>query len=773
MRKWIIRTLWALLAASVLTAGLGFYAINEGWIGYMPPIEDLQNPINRFATQVISADGRVMGTWNYNRENRIIVDYTQLSPSLVQALVATEDVRFYDHSGIDFYALGRAIVKRGFFGQKSAGGGSTITQQLAKQLYSETAHSVMERLLQKPIEWVIAVKLERNYTKDEILTMYLNYFDFLHNAVGIKTASNTYFSKEPKDLTPTESAVLVGLCKNPSYYNPVRHPDRSLERRNVVLGQMLKAGYISEADYQKYCAEPLNLKFHVADHKDGIAVYFRDFLRRYMMAKKPNRSEYPSWNMVKYHIDSINWETDPLYGWCNKNLKKSGEPYNVYTDGLRVHTTIDSRMQEYAEQAAQEHVVKYLQPAFDKENKGHKNAPYSGSISQEQLNKILMRSVRQSERYRLMKNAGATEEQIMQAFRTKTDMSVFTYHGEKDTIMTPLDSIRYYKSFLRTGFMSICPQNGHVKAYVGGLNFTYFAYDMAMEGRRQVGSTIKPFLYSLAMENGFSPCDLAPNVQQTYMVAGRPWTPRNSGHARYGEMVTLKWGLQQSNNWISAYLMSKLSPQAFVSLLREYGIRNPEIHPSMALCLGPCEITVGEMVSAYTAFVNHGIRAAHMFVTRIEDNEGNMIAQFQPRMNEVISEESANKMLYMLKAVVDGGTAGRLRHKYGFTAELGGKTGTTNNNSDAWFMGLTPNLVTGVWVGGDDRDIHFASMAMGQGATMALPVFALYMQKVYKDQRLGYNEKAVFDLPPGYNPCTMDESGLSDVTDGDIEEVFE
>ena len=773
MKKWIIRTLWALLVASVLTAGFGFYAINEGWIGYMPPIEDLQNPINRFATQVISADGRVMGTWNYNRENRIIVDYTQLSPSLVQALVATEDVRFYEHSGIDFYALGRAVVKRGIFGQKSAGGGSTITQQLAKQLYSETAHSVMERLLQKPIEWVIAVKLERNYTKDEILTMYLNYFDFLHNAVGIKTASNTYFCKEPKDLTPTESAVLVGLCKNPSFYNPVRHPERSLERRNVVLGQMLKAGYITDADYQKYCAEPLNLKFHVADHKDGIAVYFRDFLRRYMMAKKPNVSDYPSWNMVKYHIDSINWETDPLYGWCNKNYKKNGDPYNVYTDGLRVHTTIDSRMQEYAEQAAREHVVKFLQPAFDKENKGHKNAPYSGSISQDQLNKILMRSVRQSERYRLMKNDGATEEQIMQSFKTKTEMTVFTYHGEKDTIMPPLDSIRYYKSFLRTGFMSICPQNGHVKAYVGGLDFSHFAYDMAMEGRRQVGSTIKPFLYSLAMENGFSPCDLAPNVQQTYMVAGRPWTPRNSGHARYGEMVTLKWGLQQSNNWISAYLMSKLSPQAFVTLLHEYGIRNPEIHPSMALCLGPCEITVGEMVSAYTAFVNHGIRAAHMFVTRIEDNEGNEIAQFQPRLNEVISEESANKMLYMLKAVVDGGTAGRLRHKYGFTAELGGKTGTTNNNSDAWFMGLTPTLVTGVWVGGDDRDIHFASMAMGQGATMALPVFALYMQKVYKDKQLGYNEKAVFDLPPGYNPCNMDESGLSDVSEDSIEEVFE
>ena len=773
MRKIIVRFLWSLLVAGVLTAALAFYAINEGWIGYMPPIEELQNPINRFATQVISADGKIMGTWNYNRENRIIVDYTQLSPSLVQALVATEDVRFYDHSGIDFFALGRALVKRGIFGQKSAGGGSTITQQLAKQLYSETAHSVMERVLQKPIEWVIAVRLEKNYTKDEIIAMYLNYFDFLHNAVGIKTASNTYFSKEPKDLSVTESAVLVGLCKNPSYYNPVRHPERSLERRNVVLGQMLKAGYLTEADYNKYIAEPLNLKFHVADHKDGIAAYFRDFLCRYMMAKQPKRSDYPSWNVVKYHIDSINWETDPLFGWCNKNMKKNGDPYNVYTDGLKVYTTIDSRMQEYAEQAVREHVVKFLQPAFNKENRGRSNAPYSGSLSQDQLNKILMRSVRQCERYRVLKADGATDEQIMQSFRTKTEMSIFTYHGEIDTIMTPLDSIRYYKSFLRTGFMSMCPQNGQVKAYVGGLDFTHFAYDMAMDGRRQVGSTIKPFLYSLAMENGFSPCDLAPNVQQTYMVAGKPWTPRNAGHSRYGEMVTLKWGLQQSNNWISAYLMSKLNPQAFVTLLNQYGINNPEIHPSMALCLGPCEITVGEMVSAYTAFVNHGIRAAHMFVTKIEDNEGNLIVQFQPRMNEVISDESANKMLYMLKAVVDGGTAGRLRFKYGMKGDIAGKTGTTNNNSDAWFMGLTPTLVSGVWVGGDDRDIHFDSMTMGQGATMALPVFAYYMQKIYKDKRLGYNENAVFDMPVGYNPCQMDESGLSDVEGDDIEEVFE
>ena len=773
MKKVIIYSLWGLLVLGVLSATLGFIAIEKGWVGYMPPIEDLQNPINRFATQIYSSDGKILGTWNYNRENRIMVDYNQLPPSLIQALVATEDVRFYEHSGIDFFALGRAVVKRGIFGQKSAGGGSTITQQLAKQLYSEKAHSVMERLLQKPIEWVIAVKLERNYTKDEILTMYLNYFDFLHNAVGIKTASNTYFSKDPKDLKITEAAVLVGLCKNPSYFNPVRYPERSIERRNVVLSQMEKAGFLTEAERDKLSSEPLGLKFHVADHKDGIAQYFRDFLRRYMTAKKPDRNDYFEWNMVKYYIDSLNWENDPLYGWCTKNRKKDGEPYNVYTDGLKVYTTIDSRMQAYAEKAVYEHVAKYLQPAFTKEKKGRKTSPFSGSLSMEQVSNIMMRSVRQCDRYRAMKASGASEDEIMQAFRTKREMTVFSYQGEIDTVMTPLDSIRYYKTFLRTGFMSMCPQNGHVKAYVGGMDFSHFAYDMAMEGRRQVGSTIKPFLYSLAMENGFSPCDEAPNVQQTYMVAGKPWTPRNGSKARYGDMVTLKWGLQQSNNWISAYLMSKLNPQAFVTLLHEYGIRNPEIHPSMSLCLGPCDITVGEMVSAYTAFVNHGIRAAHMFVTRIEDNEGNVLAQFQPRMNEVISEQSAHKMLYMLRAVVDGGTGGRLRFRYGLKAQIGGKTGTTNNNSDAWFMGLTPRLVSGVWVGGDDRDIHFDSMVWGQGATMALPVFAYYMQSIYKDKTLGYSEDEVFDVPTGFNPCPVEGASAEDGEGESLEEVFE
>ena len=770
MRKLFVYFLWTFLTITVLGAAAAFYAIDEGWIGYMPPIEDLQNPISRYATQIYSADGKILGTWNYNRENRVMVDYTKIAPAMVQALVATEDVRFYDHSGIDFIALGRAIVKRGILGQKSAGGGSTITQQLAKQLYSEHANSTMERLLQKPIEWVIAVKLERNYTKDEIITMYLNYFDFLHNAVGIKTASNVYFSKEPRDLTVPEAATLVGLCKNPSYFNPVRHPERSRDRRNVVLGQMLKGGYLTQEEYEKYCAEPLKLKFHVADHRDGLAVYFREFLRRYMTAKKPERALYPSWNMVKFYNDSINWETDPLYGWCNKNTKRNGDNWSIYTDGLKVYTTIDSHMQQYAEDAAYQHVVKYLQPAFNQENSRKKNAPYSNNLTPKQVEQILNRSIRQSERYRVMHEDGASDSEIQEAFRTPTAMNIFTYHGEVDTTMTPLDSIRYYKSFLRTGFVSVCPQNGHVKAYVGGLNYEHFAYDMVMDGRRQVGSTIKPYLYSLAMENGFSPCDEAPNVQETYIVAGKPWTPRNGSKARYGEMVTLKWGLQTSNNWISAYLMSKLNPQAFVDLLHEFGIRNPEIHPSMALCLGPCDISVGEMASAYTAFVNHGIRAACMFVTKIEDIEGNVIAQFQPRMNEVISEESANKMIYMLKNVVDGGTASRLRFKYNLKGDIAGKTGTTNNNSDAWFVGFTPTLVNACWVGGDDRDIHFESMAMGQGASGALPVFALYMQQVYKDSQLGYNEEAIFDLPAGYDPCSSFEGAIET---NDIDDLFE
>ena len=772
MRKRFIHILWALLAGGFVSAIVGFFAIWFGWIGYMPDIEDLQNPINRFATQVYSSDGKVIGTWNLNKENRIVIPYKKMSPYLVQALVATEDERFYEHSGIDFRALGRAIIKRGILGQTNAGGGSTITQQLAKQLYSSTAQSAAQRMLQKPIEWVIAIKLERYYTKEEIIALYLNYFDFLHNAVGIKTAANTYFNKEPKNLTVCEAATLIGLCKNPSFFNPVRYPERAKERRNVVLSQMVKAGYMDRAEYQNYSSEPLTLNFHRTDHKDGTATYLREFLRQYMMAKRPVRTDYPSWNNVQFVADSIAWDTDPLYGWCNKNFKKDGSPYNVYSDGLKVFTTIDSRMQKYAEEAVYQHVARYLQPAFDKENKPKPSSPYSDKLTPQQIRNILNRSITQSERWRTMKAAGCTPEEIKEAFRKKIEMTVFTYHGDIDTLMSPLDSIRYYKGFLRSGFMSMDPKTGAVKAYVGGLDYPHFMYDMVSLGRRQVGSTIKPFLYSLAMENGFTPCDYAPNRQQTYMVAGRPWTPRNVSHARYGQMVPLKWGLAQSNNWISAYLMSKLNPNQFVQILHDFGIHNPDIHPSLSLCLGPCEVSVSEMVSAYTVFANHGIRTAPMFVSRIEDNEGNTIATFQPRMNEVIGAANAMKMLTMLMGVVDNGTAGRLRYRYNFQGQIGAKTGTTNNNSDGWFIGFTPQLVSGCWVGGEDRDIHFDRGQMGQGATMALPIWAIFMKKVYADRSLGIDPMAKFDLPEDYNPCGQ-KAEEDDFTENGIDEVFE
>lgn len=772
MRKRFIHILWALLAGGFVSAIVGFFAIWFGWIGYMPDIEDLQNPINRFATQVYSSDGKVIGTWNLNKENRIVIPYKKMSPYLVQALVATEDERFYEHSGIDFRALGRAIIKRGILGQTNAGGGSTITQQLAKQLYSSTAQSAAQRMFQKPIEWVIAIKLERYYTKEEIIALYLNYFDFLHNAVGIKTAANTYFNKEPKNLTVCEAATLIGLCKNPSLFNPVRYPERAKERRNVVLSQMLKAGYMDRAEYQNYSSEPLTLNFHRTDHKDGTATYLREFLRQYMMAKRPVRTDYPSWNNVQFVADSIAWDTDPLYGWCNKNFKKDGSPYNVYSDGLKVFTTIDSRMQKYAEEAVYQHVARYLQPAFDKENKPKPSSPYSDKLTPQQIRNILNRSITQSERWRTMKAAGCTPEEIKEAFRKKIEMTVFTYHGDIDTLMSPLDSIRYYKGFLRSGFMSMDPKTGAVKAYVGGLDYPHFMYDMVSLGRRQVGSTIKPFLYSLAMENGFTPCDYAPNRQQTYIVAGRPWTPRNVSHARYGQMVPLKWGLAQSNNWISAYLMSKLNPNQFVQILHDFGIHNPDIHPSLSLCLGPCEVSVSEMVSAYTVFANHGIRTAPMFVSRIEDNEGNTIATFQPRMNEVIGAANAMKMLTMLMGVVDNGTAGRLRYRYNFQGQIGAKTGTTNNNSDGWFIGFTPQLVSGCWVGGEDRDIHFDRGQMGQGATMALPIWAIFMKKVYADRSLGIDPMAKFDLPEDYNPCGQ-KAEEDDFTENGIDEVFE
>ena len=660
MIRKVVKILWIFIALISLVCVFIFFSIAKGWIGYMPPVEDLENPNYKFATEVFSEDGKVLGTYSYSKENRVFVGYNDLSPNIINALIATEDVRFAEHSGIDAYALTRAVVKRGILMQKNAGGGSTITQQLSKQLYSPSADNVMERLFQKPIEWVIAVKLERYYTKEEILTMYLNKFDFLNNAVGIKTAAFTYFGCEPKDLKIEEAATLVGMCKNPSLYNPVRYNERSRGRRNVVLDQMRKAGYITEAERDSLQALPLKLKYNRVDHKEGLATYFREYLRGVLTAKKPDKANYRGWQMQKYYEDSLDWENNPLFGWCEKNTKKDGTKYNLYTDGLKIYTTLDSRMQQYAEDAVTEH-LKELQGYFFKEKKGAKKAPYTFRLTQEQVDEILGRAMRLSDRYRIMKKAGATEAEIKKAFDTPEEMSVFSWEGEKDTIMTPMDSIRYYKFFLRAGFMSMDPRSGHVKAYVGGPNYHYFQYDMAMVGRRQVGSTIKPFLYTLAMENGFSPCDEVRHVEYTLIDEnGKPWTPRNANKKLIGDMVTVKWGLANSDNWITAYLMSKLNPYNLKRLIHTFGVRNRDIVPSVSLCLGPCEISVGEMVSAYTAFPNKGIRVAPLFVTRIEDNDGNVLATFAPEMQEVISVSSAYKMLVMLRAVVNEGTGAGL-----------------------------------------------------------------------------------------------------------------
>lgn len=755
MIRKVVKILWIFIALISLVCVFIFFSIAKGWIGYMPPVEDLENPNYKFATEVFSEDGKVLGTYSYSKENRVFVGYNDLSPNIINALIATEDVRFAEHSGIDAYALTRAVVKRGILMQKNAGGGSTITQQLSKQLYSPSADNVMERLFQKPIEWVIAVKLERYYTKEEILTMYLNKFDFLNNAVGIKTAAFTYFGCEPKDLKIEEAATLVGMCKNPSLYNPVRYNERSRGRRNVVLDQMRKAGYITEAERDSLQALPLKLKYNRVDHKEGLATYFREYLRGVLTAKKPDKANYRGWQMQKYYEDSLDWENNPLFGWCEKNTKKDGTKYNLYTDGLKIYTTLDSRMQQYAEDAVTEH-LKELQGYFFKEKKGAKKAPYTFRLTQEQVDEILGRAMRLSDRYRLMKKAGATEAEIKKAFDTPEEMSVFSWEGEKDTIMTPMDSIRYYKFFLRAGFMSMDPRSGHVKAYVGGPNYHYFQYDMAMVGRRQIGSTIKPFLYTLAMENGFSPCDEVRHVEYTLIDEnGKPWTPRNANKKLIGDMVTVKWGLANSDNWITAYLMSKLNPYNLKRLIHTFGVRNRDIVPSVSLCLGPCEISVGEMVSAYTAFPNKGIRVAPLFVTRIEDNDGNVLATFAPEMQEVISVSSTYKMLVMLRAVVNEGTGGRVR-RLGVKADMGGKTGTTNYNADGWFMGFTPSLVSGCWVGGEDRDIHFDTMLHGQGASMALPIWTKYMVKVLGDKSLGYDENETFQLPEGYDPCKDD-----------------
>lgn len=752
--KYLLILLWLGVFAALIGSVVMFIFIAKGKIGYMPPIADLENPIDKYASQVISEDGQTLGAFALKNNNRIFITYQDLSPYLVEALIATEDKRFKDHSGIDFRGLMRAVVKTGLLRQKSSGGGSTITQQLAKQLYSPQAGNLFERALQKPIEWVIAVELEKYYTKEEIINLYLNKFDFLYQAVGIESATKTYFNKLPKDLNIQEAATLIGMCKNPSYYNPVRYLDRTTERRNVVLQLMADGKYITQHECDSLVRLPLELSFNVQTHKGGLATYFREFLKKVMMAEKPNPRNYRGWMKDQYKRDSLAWETQPLYGWCNKNKNAEGNNYNIYTDGLKIYTGLNSRMQQYAEEAVFEHFSNTLQPEFFKEKKGRKTGPFSVKITDEERASIISRAIEQSDRYRHLESEGLSKKEILKTFDVPTEMSVFTYGGQRDTIMTPRDSILYYKSFLRTGFMAMDPSTGQVKAYVGGVNYGAFQYDMVTAGRRQVGSVMKPLLYAMAMNEGFSPCDQVLHVQpQLVDENGRIWAPRNPGAKRVGEMVSINWGLQVSDNWVTAWLMSRLSPYTFVELLRSFGVTGP-LDPVVSICLGTPDISVSEMVSAFTTFSNGGIRTEPLFVTRIEDQYGNVLANFSPRMNEVLPEAATYKTLHMLKSVMDGGTGSRVRFKYGIQAEMGGKTGTTQRNSDGWFMCFTPSLTTGCWVGGEDRSIHFDRMAHGQGASMALPVVALFFKKLYADSSLGYSTSEKFQIPEAYrNPC--------------------
>ena len=770
--KFILLGLWVTFLAMVSGVILFFAGISKGWIGNIPSVEDLERPIDKFATQIISSDGVVLGTYSYASDNRVWVDFEELSPYLVQALVATEDVRFQDHSGIDLKALVRAVVKRLILQQRSAGGGSTLTQQLAKQLYTEqVARGSVQRALQKPIEWVVAVKLERYYTKEEILTLYLNKYDFVHHAVGIHSASQVYFGKLPSELNIEESATLVGMCKNASRFNPKSHPQRSIERRNVVLSQMEKAGFISEAQKDSLQATDIILDYHEVDQKAGQATYFREYLRSVMKKNKPERKNYRGWQMQQFYEDSIDWEQDPLFGWCNKNKNQNGQPYNLYTDGLKIYVTIDSRMQQYAEEAVAAQIEDYLQPDFFKAKKNVRTAPFTSKLTVNEVDRIMNRAMEQTERYRVMNSQGIPYDSIRKVFNTPRKMEIFTYNGYVDTVLSPMDSIRYMKHYLRIGFMCMEPKTGYVRAYVGGPNFSAFQYDMVTSGRRQVGSTMKPYLYALGMESGFSPCDQVVNETQTILTeSGQIWQPKDDGKQMLGELVTLKWGLSRSNNNVTAWLMSQLSPYAFVNLLHEFGLRNQSIDPVVSLCLGTCDVSVQEMVSAYTVFVNHGIRTSPLYVTRIEDSEGNILAQFTAHNAEVISEESSFKMIDMMRAVINEGTGTRLRNSRLFPTlykiDCGGKTGTTDNHSDAWFMGYTPDLVAGCWVGGEDRDIHFDDMDHGQGAHAALPVWGMFMDKVYADSaNLGYLPSTRFDLPKDFDPCAGDEDLESDFLD--------
>ena len=753
-KKYII-WFWGIVLASLFMAFLFFFLLSKGLLGFMPSFEELENPKNILASEMLSSDDKILDKY-FIRENRSYIDYKNIPPNLIDALIAAEDVRFYRHSGIDLRGLVR-VLKGIITFDSGSGGGSTLSQQLAKMLFPRDEQlSKIQLVLRKFKEWVIAVKLERSYTKEEIILMYLNKYDYLNNAVGIKSAAQVYFSISPDSLQLHQSAMLVGMAKNSSLFNPVRRPELVLERRNVVLNQMEKYGYITTAERDSIKLLPLDLKYHKVDFKTGPAPYLREYLRLTLTADKPDLKNYASWQKQTYIEDLNEWETNPLYGWCKKNIKPNGENYNIYTDGLKIYTTIDSRMQQYAVEAIEQHLRYDIQPMFDGSMKDLRNPPFANNMTREEVEGLLDRSIRQSERYRVLRENGLNFNEIKENFNQPVEMTVFSWRGEIDTIMSPLDSIKWYMRYFRSSFMAMEPETGKVKAYVGGPNYEYFMYDMVKVGKRQVGSTVKPFLYTLAMQNGLTPCTKVPFVNQQFQQPdGTIYEPKDSeaDDEMEGKMVTLKWGLANSKNRISAWVLKQFSPEAVVEVMKRLGIYSP-IDPVNSMFLGTSDVTLYEMVGAFNAYNNLGVFVKPYFVTRIEDRYGNVIASFQPERHEAIDEQTAYLMLNMLQAVINEGTGVRLRgpREYGkFKMPIAGKTGTTQNHSDGWFIGTTPALTAGVWTGADLRSIHFRTLSSGQGANLALPVWGWFFKKVLADSTLGITEDMTFKAPVYFN----------------------
>ncbi|MBR4826921.1 MAG: transglycosylase domain-containing protein [Bacteroidales bacterium] len=739
-KKTIIKWYWILLAAPFVAVFVLLLLV--GIFARIPSFEELEHPDNKLATQVIAEDGEILTTFHI--ENRTYVSYDELSPNLVHAAVSTEDARFYKHSGVDMKGLARVVFKTLLLRDSSQGGGSTITQQLAKTLYPRNEKAGKIALVfTKFKEWITAVRLERDYTKDEILAMYLNSIFFGSSAYGVKAASETFFAKEPAELNVQESALLVGMVNKPTRYNPVINPENALNRRNFVIGQMAKAGYLSKAERDSIRELPIVLDYHVMDHNSGHAPYFRDMLRRDMNARKPRRSDYQF--PEDYAADSLRWATDEIYGWLAKNKKPGGESYNLDRDGLRIYTTIDYKMQVFAEEAVAEHLGGYLQGAFDKELKGKRNKPFANDIDNATVERLLAQARRWSDRYRQMRKAGISEADILASFEKPVRMRVFAWNkkGYIDTTMTPNDSLRYYKSFLRCGFVAMEPGTGKVKAFVGGPNYRYFKYDNVSQAKRQVGSTIKPFLYTLAMQEGMTPCDRVVCAPQTFINwDGSEWTPRSTDKAEViGTTVTLKWGLANSSNNISAFLMKQFGPQAMAQMMHRMGIHS-HLDEVYSLCVGPADIALYEMVAAYNTFPSKGVYSSPIYVTRIEDNQGNVITEHTGTKHEAISESTAFLMANLMQGVVNGGTGSRLRYAYNLQGQIAGKTGTTNDCSDGWFIGYTPKITAGAWIGGEDRQIHFNSL---DGSRMALPIWGIWMKKCLAAGI--FNENDTFTAP--------------------------